>query len=66
MGKPVSLLAGSLLTSTVKLVIWREPGVAPPCDVHAVLATNVSMQQFKAVAKSVQLKDSLASTKSFN
>ena len=47
----MTLLAGSLLTSTVNLVIWREPGVAPPCDVHAVLATNLSKHQFKAVVK---------------
>jgi hypothetical protein len=66
MGQPVNLLAGSLLNSTVMLVIWREPGVAPPCDVHAVLATNLSEQQFKAVVKSVRPKHSLASTKSFN
>ena len=66
MGQPASLLAGSLLNSTVKLVIWREPEVAPPCDVHAVLATNLSMQQFKGVVKSVRVKHSPASTKSFN
>ena len=64
-GQPVSLLAGSLLTSTVKLVIWREPGIAPPCDVHAVLATNLSKQQFKAVVKSVRVDHGLASTESF-
>lgn len=64
-GQPVSLLAGSLLTSTVKLVIWREPGVAPPCDVHAVLATNLSKQQFKAVVKSVRVDHGLVSTESF-
>jgi hypothetical protein len=64
-GQPVTLLAGSLLTSTVKLVIWREPGVAPPCDVHAVLATNLSKQQFKAVVKSVRVDHGLASTESF-
>jgi hypothetical protein len=66
MGQPVSLLAGSLLNSTVKLIIWREPEVAPPCDVHAVLATNLSMQQFKGVVKSVRVKHSPASTKSLN
>ena len=60
MGQPVSLLAGSLLNSTVKLVIWREPEVTPPCDVHAVLATNLSMQQFKGVVKSVRVKHSPA------
>jgi hypothetical protein len=61
-GQPVSLLAGSLLSSTVKLVIWRQPEVAPPCDVHAVLATNLSKQQFKAVVESVRVDQNLAST----
>jgi hypothetical protein len=61
-GQPVTLLAGSLLSSTVNVVIWRQPGVAPPCDVHAVLATNLSKQQFKAVVKSVRVDRSLAST----
>ena len=64
-GRPVSLLSGSLLTSGVKLVIWREPGVAPPCDVHAILATNVSKQQFKAVVKSVRVDHGQASSRSF-
>ena len=61
-GQPVSLLAGSLLSSTVNLIIWRQPGLAPPCDVHAVLATNLSKQQFKAVVKSVRVDRSVAST----
>jgi hypothetical protein len=61
-GQPVSLLAGSLLNSTVKLVIWRQPEVAPPCDVHAVFATNLSMQQFKAVVESVRVDHDLSST----
>lgn len=61
-GERVSLLAGSLLNSTVNVVIWRQPGVAPPCDVHAVLATNMSKQQFKAVVQSVRVDDGLAST----
>jgi hypothetical protein len=61
-GQRVSLLAGSLLHSTVQIVIWRQPGVVPPCDVHAVLATNLSRQQFKAVAESVQVDHSLSST----
>jgi hypothetical protein len=61
-GQPVTHLAGSLLSSTVNVVIWRQPGVAPPCDVHAVLATNLSKQQFKAVVKSVRVDRSLAST----
>jgi hypothetical protein len=64
-GQPVSLLAGSLLTSTVKLVIWRQPGVAPPCDVHAILATNLSKEQFKAVVQSVRVDHALAATRSF-
>jgi hypothetical protein len=62
-GQPVSLLAGSLLTSTVGVVIWRQPGVAPPCDVHAVLAMNLSKQQFKAVVKSVRVDHSPASAR---
>jgi hypothetical protein len=61
-GQPVSLLASRFLTSTVKVAIWRQPGVAPPCDVHAVLATNLSRQQFKAVVESVRMDDGLAST----
>jgi hypothetical protein len=61
-GQPVDLLAGSFLTSTVKVAIWRQPGVAPPCDVHAVLATNLSKQQFKAILTSVRMDHSLAST----
>jgi hypothetical protein len=61
-GQPVTLLAGSLLNATVKVVIWRQPGVVPPCDVHAVLATNLSMQQFKAVVESVRIDHKLAST----
>ena len=61
-GQPVSLLAGSLLNTTVKLVIWRQPEVAPPCDVHAVLATNLSMQQFKVVVESVRVDHDLSST----
>lgn len=60
-GQPVTLLAGSFLSSTVNVVIWRQRGVAPPCDVHAVLATNLSKQQFKAVVKSVRV-DRVAST----
>jgi hypothetical protein len=60
-GQPVSLLAGSHLTSTVKLVIWRQLGVAPPCDVHAVLAMNLSKQQFRAVVKRVRVDHSPAS-----
>lgn len=65
MGEPVTLLAGSLLTSTAKLVIWREPGLGPPCDVHAVLATNLSKHQFNSVVKSVRVDHGLASTESF-
>jgi hypothetical protein len=61
-GERVSLLAGSLLNSTVNVVIWRQPGVAPPCDVHAVLATNLSTQQFKAVVESVRVDHDLSST----
>jgi hypothetical protein len=61
-GERVSLLAGSLLNSTVNVVIWRQPGVTPPCDVHAVLATNLSMQQFKAVVESVRVDHDLSST----
>jgi hypothetical protein len=62
-GQPVNILAGTLLTSTIKLVIWREPGVAPPCDVHAVLAMNLSKQQFKAVVQSVRVDHSPASAR---
>ena len=62
-GQPESLLAGGLLTATVKLVIWRQPGVAPPCDVHAVLAMNLSKEQFKAVVKSVRVDHSPASAR---
>jgi hypothetical protein len=61
-GQPVTLLAGSLLSATVKVVIWRQPRVAPPCDVHAVLATNLSKQQFKAVVASIRVDHNLAST----
>jgi hypothetical protein len=61
-GQPVTLLTGSLLSATVKVVIWRQPGVAPPCDVHAVLATNLSNQQFKAVVASIRFDHNLAST----
>lgn len=61
-GQPMTLLAGSLLSSTVKVVIWRQPGVVPPCDVHAVLATNLSKQQFNAVVESVRIDHNLAST----
>jgi hypothetical protein len=43
-------------------VIWRQPGVVPPCDVHAVLATNLSKQQFKAVVESVRIDHDLAPT----
>jgi hypothetical protein len=60
-GQPVDLLTGSFLTSTVKVAIWRQPGVAPPCDVHAVLATNLSKQQFEAVLTSVRIDHGLAS-----
>jgi hypothetical protein len=60
-GQPVSLLAGSLLTSTAGVVIWRQPGIAPPCDVHAVLAMNLSKQQFRAVVKRVRVDHSPAS-----
>jgi hypothetical protein len=61
-GQPVSLLAGSLLTSTVTVVIWRQPGIAPPCDVHAILATNLSKRQFMAVLRSVRVDHSPTST----
>jgi hypothetical protein len=61
-GQPVTLLAGSLLSSTVNVVIWRQPGVVPPCDVHAVLATNLSKHQFKAVVESVRIDHNLAPT----
>jgi hypothetical protein len=61
-GQPVTLLAGSLLSSTVNVVIWRQPGVVPPCDVHAVLATNLSKQQFKAAVESVRIDHNLAAT----
>jgi hypothetical protein len=65
-GQPVSLLAGSLLTSTVKVVIWRQPGVAPPCDVHAVLATNLSNEQFMAAVKSVRVESPSPTSRSAN
>jgi hypothetical protein len=55
-GHAGSVLAGSLLTTSVLLAVWHEPGVAAPCDVHAVIASNMSDSDFNSLLASVRIE----------
>lgn len=52
-GQSTAVLQGSLLATTARLVVWRRPGTAAPCDVHAVVATDLSDADFTAAVDSV-------------
>jgi hypothetical protein len=45
-GADAEVLAGPYQGTTVHIALWREPGVAVPCDAHAIVATGVTEEQF--------------------
>jgi len=48
-GADASIFAGPYQDTTVRIALWREEGVQPPCDAHAVVATGIDEAQFDAV-----------------
>lgn len=44
-GNPVTVLSAVFLKRTVYLGYWRQPGVARPCDVHAVVTLGLTRSQ---------------------
>ena len=54
------MLAGSLLTTSVEMVVWHEPGVAAPCDVHAIIASNLNGSDFRSLLTSVRIEPGTA------
>lgn len=52
-GTSTDVLEGTQLGSAVRLVVWRQPGTPPPCDVHAVIGTGTGAAQFEAALGSV-------------
>lgn len=59
-GQSGTVLAGSLLTTSVELVVWHEPGVVAPCDVHAIIASNMKGSDFRSLLASVRIELSTA------
>jgi hypothetical protein len=59
-GESGTVLAGSLLSTSVELVVWREQGVAAPCDVHAVVASNMGSSDFRSLLTPVRVERSTA------
>jgi hypothetical protein len=51
-----TLMTGKLLRNFVKFAVWQEDGAATPCDVHAVVGTNIPTKDFDAVLASVRIK----------
>jgi hypothetical protein len=49
-------MTGEFLRNLVKVAVWREDGVTAPCDVHAVVGTNILAKDFDAVLASVRIK----------
>ncbi|TFV74840.1 hypothetical protein E4P39_11250 [Blastococcus sp. CT_GayMR19] len=39
-GAEAEILQGQLLDEPVLVVVWRDPGVDVPCDVHALVVTG--------------------------
>ena len=54
-----TVMAGRFLRSRVKVAVWREDGVSAPCDVHAVVGTDISAKDFDSVLASVHIKQPL-------
>jgi hypothetical protein len=48
-GVQATVLAGPYQNNIVRVALWREPGLAVPCDAHAVVASGVSEAQFNAL-----------------
>jgi hypothetical protein len=45
-GTDADVLSGPYQDSTVHIALWREPGLAIPCDAHAIVATGVTELEF--------------------
>jgi len=49
------VVQGSLLTSTVRLVFWQLPSIAPPCGLHVLVATNVPDDVYQAAIAGISV-----------
>jgi hypothetical protein len=51
-----TVMTGKFLRNSVKVAVWREDGATTPCDVHALVGTNIPAKVFDAVLASVRIK----------
>jgi hypothetical protein len=56
-GHRATLLRGSLLETPVHLAVWRDAASAPPCDVHAVVAVNLTRPAFLNTLDAVHTRE---------
>jgi hypothetical protein len=54
--KRATVMTGRFLRNLVKVAVWREDQATTPCDVHAVVGTNIPAKNFDAVLASVRVK----------
>jgi hypothetical protein len=50
------ILSGSLLTNSVRIVLWRAPASTAPCDLHAAIGLNISDDQFDRIVPLFSIK----------
>jgi hypothetical protein len=55
LGQRLNVMIGSVLDTPVRVVIWRLDGTESPCDVQAIVATNLSETEFDLVLDGVRL-----------
>jgi hypothetical protein len=56
-GAAATILVGTLLSVTVRVVLWQSPNTAEPCDLHALLASDLPRDQFDDVLTGVTITD---------
>jgi hypothetical protein len=52
----VPVMAGNLLGSSVRMVMWYEPDAPEPCDVYAVIGTGLTHREFTTMIESLRLR----------
>jgi hypothetical protein len=53
-GTEAAVLEGTFVTKPVRVAMWSETGETPPCNIHAIVTTGLTSQQFTTLLNGVR------------